>query len=255
MSGFRLSQAGQTDRVREISFRFNGKQYTGFKGDSLASALIANGVDVVGRSFKYHRPRGVVGAGVEEPNGIVQLGSGHRSTPNVKATTIPLYEGLEARSVNAWPTVDIDFGAINNVFKRFIPAGFYYKTFMWPRWSLFEPAIRRAAGLGQAPKVQDVDTYTHRNAHCDVFVAGGGAAGLAAALTAASSGLDVIIADDGAALGGALLWDFETPEENAGQSFLEMARVTLEAAENVTILTASSVFGYYDHNYLAIRQA
>ena len=254
MSGYRLAKGGLVDRGRRLSFSFGGKSHFGFEGDTLASALIAEGVDVVGRSFKYHRPRGFVGAGVEEPNGIVQVGEGSRSTPNIKATTIPLYDGLVARSVNAWPNVNFDIGAVNDVMKRFIPAGFYYKTFMWPHWEIFEPTIRKAAGLGWAPEEPDADIYDKRHIHCDIFVAGGGPAGLAAALAAAESGLDVVIADDGRTLGGSLLWDRLGHDDEAGLRFAKEATARLEAAPNVTIITGGSVFGYYDHNYLAVRQ-
>ncbi|MEM8987593.1 MAG: sarcosine oxidase subunit alpha family protein [Pseudomonadota bacterium] len=253
MSGYRLNAGGEIDRTQPLSFVFNGTRYEGFEGDTLASALIANGVDVVGRSFKYHRPRGFIAAGVEEPNGIVQVGEGARSTPNIKATTIPLYDGLVAKSVNAWPNVNFDIGAVNDVMKRFIPAGFYYKTFMWPQWEAFEPMIRKAAGLGAAPEEPDADVYEKRRIHCDVFIAGGGSAGLAAALTAVESGLDVVIADDGGALGGSLLWDHGGAAD-AGAAFAAQAAAKLQAASNVTILTRSSVFGYYDHNYLAVRE-
>ena len=254
MSGYRLKSGGLINRKRPISFTFNGATHTGFEGDTLASALIAAGVDVVGRSFKYHRPRGFMAAGVEEPNGIVQVGADGRSTPNLKATTVPLYDGLEAVSVNAWPNVDFDIGAVNDFMKRFIPAGFYYKTFMWPRWEAFEPVIRRAAGLGRAPREADDDYYEKRHLHCDIFIVGGGPAGLAAALTAAESGLDVAIADDGDRLGGSLLWGKTQTDENDARAFAEGAAHRLEAMENVTVLTSASVFGYYDHNYLAARQ-
>ena len=254
MSGYRLPEGGLVNRARRLSFTFNGAAYSGFEGDTLASALIANGVDIVGRSFKYHRPRGFMAAGVEECNGVVQLGEGARSTPNIKAAALPLYDGLTAKSVNAWPGVDADIGAVNDVMKRFIPAGFYYKTFMWPKWEAFEPMIRRAAGLGRAPEEPDADCYETRHIQCDILIVGGGPAGLAAALTAAQSGLDVVIADDGPALGGSLLWDRENEADRAGLTFSADAAARLEAARNVTVLTESSVFGYYDHNYLAIRQ-
>ncbi|MEM6416069.1 MAG: sarcosine oxidase subunit alpha family protein [Pseudomonadota bacterium] len=253
MSGFRLAKGGAIDRNRPLSFTFNGKFYQGFEGDTLASALIASGVDIVGRSFKYHRPRGFVGAGVEEPNGLVQVGTGARSTPNIKATTIALYEGLTATSVNAWPSVEFDIGALNDVMKRFIPAGFYYKTFMWPDWHLFEPLIRRAAGLGQAPIEADADRYDHAHIHCDILIVGGGPAGIAAALTAAQGGLDVVIADDGPRLGGSLLWDFADQTDD-GVAFAKMAVTKLGDTDSITVLTDTSVYGYYDHNFLTARQ-
>ncbi len=250
MSGFRLAEGGDAiERERPVAFSFNGRAYSGYEGDTLASALIASGVDIVGRSFKYHRPRGLLAAGNEEPNGIVQLGDGARSTPNLKATTIPLYEGLAASSVNAWPSVDVDFGAVNNALKRFLPAGFYYKTFFWPGWEAFEPFIRRAAGLGRAPHEPDADVYDHQHAHCDVLVVGGGPAGLAAAVTAADAGVDVVLTDDRATLGGALLWDTdENPEARAQAAALATRAV---AHDRIRVLKRATVLGHYDHNFLA----
>ncbi|MCB1435246.1 MAG: (2Fe-2S)-binding protein, partial [Alphaproteobacteria bacterium] len=182
--------------------------FTGLQGDTLASALLANGVHLVGRSFKYHRPRGILSAGAEEPNALVTIErDAARKTPNVRATVQELYDGLKAKSQNRWPSLSFDVGAVNDVASPMFSAGFYYKTFMWPQaaWEkLYEPTIRAAAGLGVAPDQPDPDHYAGRFAHCDILIVGGGAAGLAAALAAAESGLRVIIADEQAELGGAL---------------------------------------------------
>ena len=179
----------------------------GFAGDTLASALIANGVSVVGRSFKLRRPRGIVASGAAEPNAIMQIGEGDAAQPNLPATQVELHGGLVARTTRGWPSVRNDVGAINDVFGRLLGAGFYYKTFMWPRswWKLYERAIRNSAGFGQAPEGPDPDRYEHMNAHCDVLVAGGGPAGLMAALTEAKSGARVILADGQNEFGGSLL--------------------------------------------------
>ena len=171
---YRLDKIGLIDRNKKISFKFNGKKYFGYEGDTLASALLANGIHLVGRSFKYHRPRGLVGAGVDEPNAQVQLYKGARTEPNAIATTIELVEGLEATSQNCWPSVSLDFGSINNLLNKFFPAGFYYKTFMWPKnfwYKIYEPIIRKAAGLGIAPLKPDPDRYEHKFEHCDILVA------------------------------------------------------------------------------------
>jgi sarcosine oxidase, subunit alpha len=177
----RLAQGGLVDRSKPLRFRFNGRDLQGYAGDTLASALLANGVHLVGRSFKYHRPRGIFSAGAEEPNALVQLETGARTEPNIRATQIELYDGLIASSQNCWPSVHTDIGAVNNMLSRLLPAGFYYKTFMWPPswWIRYEHYIRKAAGLGVSPRDPDPDTYDHRHAHCDVLVAGGGPAGLA----------------------------------------------------------------------------
>ncbi|UPT63253.1 MAG: 2Fe-2S iron-sulfur cluster-binding protein [Hyphomonadaceae bacterium JAD_PAG50586_4] len=175
MSGRRFDAGGaRIDRARTLSFTFEGRSHQGFVGDTLASALLANGVSVVGRSFKYHRPRGVIAAGAEEPNALMQLETGAHATANVPATRIALYDGLEARAVNCLPSAAFDVGEVNNVLARFFPAGFYYKTFFWPKWEFYEPIIRRAAGLGRAADQPDPDFYDNQFAHCDVLVVGGG---------------------------------------------------------------------------------
>ena len=169
------------DRSRGVVFEFNGRRLTGFAGDTLASALLANGVSIVGRSFKLHRPRGIFSCGVEEPSGLVDLSDGPRRTPNQRATLVELQDGLKAVSVNCWPSVEFDLGAINGYLSRLLPAGFYYKTFKWPTWHLFEPTIRRMAGFGRVSSETDPDRYEEVSASVDVVVAGGGIAGLSAA--------------------------------------------------------------------------
>ncbi|WP_119458229.1 2Fe-2S iron-sulfur cluster-binding protein, partial [Rhodospirillaceae bacterium SYSU D60014] len=204
----RLPEGGRIDRSKPLRFVFNGRAYYGYQGDTLASALLANGIALVGRSFKYHRPRGILTAGAEEPNALVQLGVGARTEPNLRATQVELFEGLTASSVNCWPSVEFDLGGVNHALSRLFPAGFYYKTFMWPAnfWQkVYEPVIRRAAGLGRAPRETDPDYYDKTHAHCDVLVVGGGPAGLAAALAAGRAGARVILADEQAELGGSLL--------------------------------------------------
>lgn len=173
---FRLPEGGRIDRTAPLRFRFNGTDYQGYAGDTLASALLANGVHLVGRSFKYHRPRGIFSAGLEEQNALVQLGEGARTDPNMRATEVDLIEGLSARSQNCWPNVEFDIGAANSMISRALPSGFYYKTFMWPAsfWMKYEYLIRHAAGLGKAPEARDPDHYDQTYAHCDVLVAGAG---------------------------------------------------------------------------------
>ena len=252
----RLAAGGRIDRERPLRFTFNGRAYTGFAGDTLASALLANGVIMVGRSFKYHRPRGIFSAGSEEPNALVQLGSGARTEPNLKATQIELYDGLEAASVNCWPSLDVDVGSINSLISRIIPSGFYYKTFMWPAqaWMTYERLIRRAAGLGRAPKEADPDCYDHRFAPCDVLIAGGGPAGLAAALVAGRAGARVILADEQNEMGGALLGQRSEIDGARPSEWIEAAHEELASLEEVRLLPRATVFGYYDHNHLAIAE-
>ena len=212
MNAQRLEHGGRGDRSKTIKFQWNGRMLTGYQGDTLASALMASGQRVIGRSFKYHRPRGITSAGVEESGAIVTLGDGAWSDPNVKATTQELYEGLSARGQNAWPNVNFDFGAVANIFSRFLPAGFYYKTFMgippfeWGSgtrwWMYYEKLIRRAAGMGKVARMPDPDAYEHANTFCDVLVVGSGPAGLSAALVAAKCDLDVILVEQDFELGG-----------------------------------------------------
>ncbi|MBT5495984.1 MAG: sarcosine oxidase subunit alpha, partial [Alphaproteobacteria bacterium] len=187
---FRISSGGRIDREARVSFIFDGKSYSGYHGDTLASGLLANGVHLIGRSFKYHRPRGILSSGSEEPNALVTIGTGGRATPNLRATQVELYDGLVAESQNRWPSLRFDAHAIFNVFSRLLPAGFYYKTFKWPAslWTTYEHFIRSAAGMGKAPGEGDPDRYDKMHRHCDVLVVGAGPAGLAAALAAARTG-------------------------------------------------------------------
>ncbi|HEX7390705.1 MAG TPA: sarcosine oxidase subunit alpha family protein, partial [Acidiphilium sp.] len=233
--------------------------YTGLAGDTLASALLANGVHLVGRSFKYHRPRGIVSAGAEEPNALVGVGrdEGHY-TPNLLATQVSLYDGLIAESQNRSPSLERDSGSMNDRFWRFLPAGFYYKTFMWPKkaWTtVFEPRIRAMAGLGRAPRGADAACYAQRYAHCDVLVIGAGPAGIAAALAAADSGARVILADEQAEPGGSLLAETEARiDGEAASAWLAASLAKLAAEERVTILPRTIAFGYFPHNLIGLAQ-
>jgi sarcosine oxidase subunit alpha len=247
---FRTPSGGLIDRAKPLRFTFNGRAYTGFAGDTLASALLANGVRIVGRSFKYHRPRGVFGLGAEEPNALVQLGIGARTEPNSKATQVELFDGLTATSQNCWPSVDFDVGSITGLFGRMLPAGFYYKTFMLGRWIAYEPFIRRMAGLGKAPTLPDPDRYEHQHAHCDVLVVGAGPAGLAAALTAGRSGARVIIVDEGNRPGGSLLAGRVHIDKYPALDWIAETEATLRALPEVRLLTRTTAFGYYDHNQI-----
>lgn len=254
MSGWRIPSGGLVNRSRPIAFTWAGRRYSGLAGDTLASALLANGVSIIGRSFKYHRPRGLIAAGLEEPNGIVQLEAGEHTQPNIKATQIELYDGLAAGPVNARPSAHFDLMAVNGLFKRFIPAAFYYKTFMWPRWSLFEPSIRRAAGLGIAPDAKDPDRYEHRFAFCDTLVIGSGAAGLAAAEQAAEAGGRVLLVEADAELGGGLLSEPGLVEGCHAADWLAVARAALASRANVTVMTRTMAFGFYDHGLIGLAE-
>ncbi|TGQ12617.1 MULTISPECIES: sarcosine oxidase subunit alpha [unclassified Mesorhizobium] len=245
----RLANGGVIDRSTSLSFRFDGKTLLGFQGDTLASALVANGVKLVGRSFKYHRPRGVLTAGSEEPNALVELRSGARREPNTKATTAELYEGLEAASQNRWPSLNFDVMSVNQLFAPIFVAGFYYKTFMWPAkfWeAIYEPAIRRAAGLGRAAGVSDPDHYDKAWAHCDVVIAGSGPAGLAAALAAGRSGARVILCEEDFVLGGRLLADGGAIDGLPAAEWVARAVAELTALPDVRIMTRTTLFGVYD---------
>ncbi len=257
---FRLPAGGRVDRARPLRFTFDGRALTGFAGDTLASALLANGVHLAGRSFKYHRPRGILSAGAEEPNALVELDRGPgRREPNARATTVPLTDGLVARSQNRWPSLRRDLGAWTGLAAPLFPAGFYYKTFLGPgrdtwhrRW---EPLIRRMAGLGRAPDAPDPDRYANRYAHCDLLVAGAGPAGLAAALAGAEAGARVILCDEQAEAGGSLL---ATPEARVdgrpAWDWLAAALTELRAHPRVRVLTRTTAFHHGLQNFVALAQ-
>jgi len=261
---FRVAGGALIDRTRPVSFTFDGVAYGGYEGDTLASALLANGVRLVGRSYKYHRPRGILAAGPEEPNALVSVSRGPgRFTPNLRATEVELYDGLAATSQNRWPSLKFDVGEVNEVAAPLIGAGFYYKTFMGPNffaknwaWTrVYEPAIRRAAGLGRAPSEPDPDRYARYYDHCDVLVVGAGPAGLAAALAAGASGARVVVCDENFALGGSLR--AETRAKINGESaptWLTQTLASLRAAPNVRLMPRTQAFGYYLQNFVALNE-
>src|ERR1700720_2195833 len=255
---FRTESGGRIRRDQPMHFMFDGQEFEGYAGDTLASALLANGVHLVGRSFKYHRPRGFLAAGSEEPNGLVTvIRDAARVTPNLRATQVELYDGLIAESQNRWPSLKRDFGRINDGLSAFFPAGFYYKTFMWPKaaWkSLYEPMIRRAAGLGCAPTRADPDRYAQRYAHCDVLVVGAGPTGIAAALAAAESGARVMLCDEQADFGGSLLGDTAARiDGHTGREWVQRSLVSLRLNSRVTLLARTTAFGYFPHNLIGLN--
>ncbi|MDN2580405.1 sarcosine oxidase subunit alpha family protein [Aquibium sp. ELW1220] len=260
MSPRRTASGGRIDRSRSISFRFDGKRYAGHPGDTLASALLANGVSLFARSFKYHRPRGVIAAGVDEPNALVTVLRGEVREPNLPATQVEIVDGLVAESQNRFPSLERDVGALNQLGGRLFSAGFYYKTFMGPVagplkgtrfWMACEAVIRRAAGLGRAGHAPDTARYEKMNAFCDVLVVGGGPAGLAAALAAARSGRRVVLADLDPAFGGALKWSGELLDGEPAAGWVAETISALAAMDNVRLLPRTTVWGYYDGNTLA----
>jgi sarcosine oxidase subunit alpha len=257
MTSHRIA-GGQIDRSRSLRFTFDGLPYTGHPGDTLASALLANGVRLMGRSFKYHRPRGVLGAGSEEPNALVELRSGARQEPNTRATVAELFDGLEAASQNRWPSLRFDAMAINDRLHAFFAAGFYYKTFMWPRsfWEkLYEPIIRRAAGLGSVSREEDPDQYDKGFLHCDLLVIGAGPAGLMAALTGARAGKRVILADEDFRMGGRLNAETHAVGGMTGADWAAAAVAELSAMPNVRLLLRTTVLGAFDHGiYAAVER-
>ncbi|KZY04841.1 MULTISPECIES: sarcosine oxidase subunit alpha family protein [unclassified Sulfitobacter] len=245
----RISGKGRIDRSRPVSFRFDGNRYEGFEGDTVASALLASGVRLMGRSFKYHRPRGVLTAGSEEPNALITTGRGAGRTPNVRATVQEAYSGLEARSQNAWPSLGFDVLAVNDLAAPFLGAGFYYKTFMWPRrfWeAVYEPAIRRAAGLGALSGAHNPDRYERAFAFCDLLVIGAGPTGLMAALTAAEAGADVILADEDFLPGGRLNAETVEVDGKPGHEWAAEVVARLRSMDNVRVMTRTTVTGVYD---------
>lgn len=247
---FRLAAGGLVDRSQALSFRFDGRSYQGHAGDTLASALLANGVRLVGRSFKYHRPRGILSAGPEEPNALVELRAGARREPNTRATVIELHHGLEAASQNRWPSLAFDLLSVNGLISPALVAGFYYKTFMWPAsfWEkLYEPLIRRAAGLGRAAGLEDPDHYEKAFAFCDLLVIGGGPAGLSAALAAGRAGARVILCDEDFRFGGRLLAEKREIGGQAASDWLAATLAELASLPSVRLMPRSTVYGVYDH--------
>ena len=246
---FRRNTGGLIDRTTVLPFVFDGRSYQGYAGDTLASALLANGVRLLGRSFKYHRPRGLLAAGCEEPNALVELRTGARREPNTRATVIELFGGLEARSQNRWPSLQWDFGAVNGWLAPLFGAGFYYKTFMWPAafWErVYEPLIRRAAGLGRAATAADPDTYEKAWAFCDLLVVGGGETGLRAALAAGRRGERVIVADEDFRFGGRCLAERASVDGLPGAQWVDQLLQELATLPDVCLLPRTTVFGAYD---------
>ena len=251
---YRLETGGQINRDKVVTFHFDGKPYKGFEGDTLASALLANGVHLMGRSFKYHRPRGTLTADSHEPNAIVELRGGARREPNTRATMAELFEGLEANSQNAKPSLKFDFLSFNQLLSPFLTAGFYYKTFMWPAsfWEpIYEKIIRNAAGLGRAAIDPDPDTYEHSHAHCDVLIVGAGPTGLAAAMSAGKTGARVILVEENAFLGGQLSLEHDTIDGKPASMWIGETEKQLSKMDNVMVMTRTCLFGYYDHNVMA----
>jgi len=262
-NNFRLESGEGINQTEKISFKFNGKTLFGYKGDSLASALLANGIHLIGRSFKYHRPRGILSSGSEEPNALVQIIKDKdkaKTDPNVRATQIEIYEGLEAQSQNCWPNVKFDIGEINSIFSSILPAGFYYKTFMWPSklWRKYEYFIRKSAGLGKSPTEKDPDKYDHKYYHCDVLIVGGGPAGITAALMAAKSGNKILLVDEKPEFGKNLL---SSSKENikindlSPAEWIKVKRKELLNFKNIKTLNRTTVSAYHNYNYLIMMQS
>jgi sarcosine oxidase subunit alpha len=259
MSAFRTASGGRVGRAQRLQFTFDGVTFEGVQGDTLASALLANGVHLVGRSFKYHRPRGILTAGAEEPSALVTVRrDAARCTPNLRATQVELYDGLCAESQNRWPSLGFDIGRINDLLSPLFPAGFYYKTFMWPRtaWAaLYEPLIRSTTGLGRAPALPDPDRYANLYAHCDVLVIGAGPSGLAAALSAADGGARVILCDEQAEPGGSLLTESQARIDGlTTKAWLERTVAALTVHPRLRLLPRTTAFGYFPHNSIGLNE-
>ena len=250
---FRKPDGGRIDRARSLAFTFDKRRYRGYPGDTLASALLANGVKVMGRSMKFHRPRGVLTAGVEEANALVSVDWGSGSIPTVRATAMPLLDGIEARTQNRFPSVNFDLGRVLDCTRVLWPAGFYYKMFKWPHWRAFEWAVRRAGGLGRLPGGTDGTRYRHLNGHCEVLVVGSGPSGLAAALAAARRGEDVLLVEQDMEFGGSLLHDPTTIEGACSDEWLVTTLAELDGMDNVRLMANATVAGCYDHNLLTIH--
>ncbi len=248
----RMASGGRIDRSKPLSFKFNGKKLHGYDGDSIASALLANGISTVNRSFKFHRPRGIMSAGVEETNALLTAFDGSGDVPVVRTTVRALIDGQRIKSPNGFPSVNFDLGRVLDFTHRLWPAGFYNKIFKWPNWHWYENAVRRMAGLGHLPDGEDRNKYFHHNLHCDLLVVGAGPAGLAAALTAANSGARVLLVEQDHELGGSLLANGAVIDDVDSDAWINRTRSALEEAVNVTVMTSSTVSGYYDHNVLTI---
>ena len=254
MTARRLPEGGEVDRSRPLSFTFDGRPVQGFHGDTLASALLASGERVLGRSFKYRRPRGIWGAGTEEPNVYADATDGPRFHPNLRVTLEPARDGLALRSANSSPSARADRLGFLDLFARFLPSAFYYKTFFWPNWQLYEPAIRRMAGLGRiTPSATPVPDGDQRNHHCDTVVVGAGPVGIAAALGLSRSGESVVLVDDGSRIGGSLLFRTAQIDGMPGANWLAAAEADLRQL-GVTVLTRTTAFGIYDHGLIALNQ-
>ncbi len=261
MSDLRVHKTKYINETKRVSFKYDGKNYFGYEGDTLASALLANGVHLIGRSFKYHRPRGIMSCGSEEPNAICQISDKNDLTePNVRATELEIYDGLEAFSQNCWPNVKFDIGGINNLISPLIQAGFYYKTFMWPKsfWKkVYEPLIRMSAGLGKSPTKPDPDIYDHKYVHYDVLVIGGGLSGIISAKIAAKSNLKTLLVDDKKTLGGSTIYQsndsFKIDDQHSSK-WLEKEINEISEIENLTVKTRTSIAAYHGYNYLLARE-
>ncbi|MTI08384.1 sarcosine oxidase subunit alpha family protein [Curvivirga aplysinae] len=254
MTSFRLPSKGRLNREKLISFTFDGKTYFGYEGDTIASALMANDVSVVGRSFKYHRPRGIMAAGAEEANAIAQLGTPPFEEPNVRMTTTAIQEGLTLKSVNCWPNAKYDLLAVTGILKRFFVAGFYYKVFKWPGWKFWSPMVRQMAGLGTIPKENDPSAYDHQYKHVDVLVVGAGPAGIRAALEHAKEDKQVLLVEQDHQIGGALLFEDAQIFNLSALKWIDAQKEKLQSHPNVTVMTRSTAVGYYDDNLLAVSE-
>ena len=248
----RLASGGRIDRSKPLSFQFNGKKLQGYQGDTIASALLANGISTVNRSFKYHRPRGIMSAGVEETNALLTVADGNGDVPVVRTTVRALIDGHQIKSPSGFPSVNFDLGRVMDFTHQLWPAGFYNKIFKWPNWHWYEGAVRRMAGLGKLPGGEDVNKYFHHNLHCDVLIVGAGPAGLAGALSSANSGARVLLVEQDHELGGSLLASRALINAVDSDTWISRTRAALEDATNVTVMTSSTVSGYYDYNFLTI---
>jgi sarcosine oxidase subunit alpha len=248
----RLESGGRIDRSKPLSFKFNGKKYQGFEGDTIASALLANGIGTVNRSFKYHRPRGVMSAGVEETNALLTVSDGSDEVPVVRTTVRALIDNHKIKSGSGFPSVNFDLGRVLDFTHRIWTAGFYNKVFKWPNWHWYEGTVRSMAGLGKLPGGKDENKYFHHNLHCDVLIAGAGPAGLAAALSAGHSGARVLLVEQDHELGGSLLANSAAIDAVDSDEWISRTKSALEETANVTVMTSSTVSGYYDHNFITV---